>query len=743
MASSRFAVIVLICATLLVPEVTAQVARDRRSAQPNPAEALDRTLAAAEAALRDRELQLAESRYRALLFEAWMTLGELHVVAGRLEPARDAFRHASTSVVESAPAFQSLALVQLQLGQVREAVSLLTTLAARNRDDLETRRLLAQALVASGAAEEAVQMLEEAHAAAPADPELAFLLATGYLHVKKVAAAEQMFARVAAARPIPQTYVLIGRTYRDFRLYDRARAALETALKKEPRTPRAHYYLGTAAVMEEGLLGVDSAIREFREELTLVPDDPAANLKLGMALVETRRTTEALRPLEIATRGAPGSADAWHYLGRCLRALGRPADALAALRRSLELSQGSRTDPVRLRNLHYQLAVTLRATGATEEAAVHFAEAERASAERSDADRENLTKYLSDTANDSDAGEAAVSVPLESGFSAFSPAQRADLEGRATTALARAYVNLGVMHAQAQRFARAAELFEQAAAVAPSFPQVQYSLGVAYFNAQQHGKAVAPLERALATDPGNADMQRMLALASLNSEQYEKAASLLAADPRRDSDPSLLYAYGVALIRSDRAAEAEAVFERLLAAHGATPELRVVLGQAHAQQGDYDSAIAELQGALTQKPDVAEANATLGVIYLKQGKLPEARAVLRAELQAHPGDEQAAHTLATVLDLEGEQQEAIAVLRSVIGARPDFADARYLLGKILLARGAADEAAEQLEAAARLAPEDANIHYQLAQTYRKQGRIDLADRQFEIYQRLKEKRRVR
>jgi len=731
MRPSRFGVIVLIGTTLGVPDATAQ-------------EALDRALASAEAALRDRELQLADSRYRALLFEAWMTLGELHVVAGRLEPARDAFGHASTSVVEATPAFQSLALVQLQLGQAREAAALLTSLAARNGQDLQTRRLLAQALVAGGAPEEAVQMLEEAHAAAPGDPELAFLLGTGYLHVKKTAAAEEIFARVAAARPLPQTYVLIGRTYRDFGLYDAARAALETALKQDPRTPRAHYYLGTAAVMEEGLLGVDSAMREFREELKLVPNDPAANLKLGMALVETRRTAEALQPLEIATRGAPGSADGWHYLGRCQRALGRPAEALVSLRRALELSQGPRTDPVRLRNLHYQLAVTLRATGATKEAAVHFAEAERASAERSDADRESLAKYLGDAANDSAADEAAASTqPLESRLSALAPAQRADLERRATTAAARAYLNLGIMHAQAQRFARAAELFERAADVDPGFPTVQYSLGVAYFNAQQHEKAVGPLERALAADPANADMQRMLALALLTSEQYERAASFLAADPRRESDPSLMYAYGVALIRSDRAAEAEALFERLLAAHGATPELRVVLGQAHAQQGDYDSAISELQSALTLKPDVAEANATLGLIYLKQGKLPEARTALRAELQAHPADVKAAHTLATVLDLEGEQQEAVAILRSVLVARPGFADARYLLGKMLLAQGVTDEAAEQLEAAARLAPEDANIHYQLAQAYRKQGRTDLADQRFEIYQQLKAKRRTR
>ena len=61
--------------------------------------------------------------------------------------------------------------------------------------------------------------------------------------------------------------------------------------------------------------------------------------------------------------------------------------------------------------------------------------------------------------------------------------------------IARAYLNLGVMRAQAQRFAQAAQMFELAAKVDPDFPQVQSSLGVAYFNARQFDKAIASPRR--------------------------------------------------------------------------------------------------------------------------------------------------------------------------------------------------------------------------------------------------------
>ena len=147
--------------------------------------------------------------------------------------------------------------------------------------------------------------------------------------------------------------------------------------------------------MEEGVLRLDEAIREFREELKLSPDDPLTNLRLGVALVEAKRPAEALPALEIATRDRLAPADAFHYLGRGQLALDRAADAVASLRRALELSQVPPIDHDRLGNIQYQLALALRRSGAIDEAAIHFAEAERASARRADADRERLQRYHS------------------------------------------------------------------------------------------------------------------------------------------------------------------------------------------------------------------------------------------------------------------------------------------------------------------------------------------------------------
>jgi tetratricopeptide (TPR) repeat protein len=702
----------------------------------NPLVDLDRTIVAAEASLREGELQQAESLYRSAIFEAWMMLGRLHMATGSMPDARQAFDRASRSVVDADAALQALAVVDLQSGRAADAVYVLTRVAGRHEKDTALQRLLAQALMADGQLQEAVQAFETARATDTKDPELAFLLGSAYLQVRKFDEAERLFAEVINARPGPATHVLLGRTYRDAQQFDRARVVLRRALKADPKARRAHYYLGTIAILSDGSAGYEDAIREFKAELQLTPQDVLTNLRLGMALVEAGRTSEALPYLQIARAAEPPPAEAFVYLGRSYLALNRAAESVEAFRRALSLAATMRSDDPLVGNIHYQLALALRQAGNEAEASTHFEQAKAASYRRADTDRAALSRFLSEK------GDVSGGVlPLESPLPSQTSEQRAAAARQLKATIARASMNLGVMHAQAQRFSRAAELFAEAAAVDPEFPQVQYSLGVAYFTAQQHDKATGPLTLALASDPGNVAIRRMLGLSWFHAENYAKAAELLATDPARESDPSLEFAYALALVRSDRATEAQPIFDRLLAQHADSAELQVVLGQAHAHQGDYPAAIESLRRALQLKPTVAEANTTLGIIYLKQGRLPEAREALQTELAAHPADFRARQTLATVLDLEGNLDEALRVLRPLVRVRPDFADGRYLLGKVLLAKGDAAHAVEELQSAVRLAPDDANAHYQLGQAYQKLGQSDLAEQQFTLFKQLKDKRR--
>ena len=709
----------------------------------DPAAPLDSALSGAETALRAGERAIAESRHRAALLEGWLLRGALEAAGERWPEARESYIQAGAVSVEARRAHESLALVHLQMGETTEAVVILSRLAGSRPKDVRLRRLLAQALVAQGKPEQALQELEEVRAAAPDDLELVFALATGNLRLKRLDRADRLFDEVAKGRPIPQTHVLIGRMYRDYREYARARAALRKALALDPRVRRAHFYLGTVAAMAEEAAGLDEALVEFRQELALTPSDPLVNQHLGIGLVEARRFDEALPLLQRAAGADAVSPDTWHYLGRCLLGLERPAEALEAFEHGLETLErhGARPDAPQLRSVHYQFGITLRALGRVDEAATHFEQASRYSAERAEGDREHLARYLSDAPPEVNRTPDVAALLEGSPLRALSAAEQQRLHEHATAALARTYMNLGVLHAQAERFGRAAEMLAQATKLAPESRPAQYALGVALFNAHRYAEASAPLTRAVEADPGDAGARRMLAMSWLNTEEYDKAVPLLARDPERDTNPQLQYAYGLALARSGKTPEAQQVFGRLLARHGDSAEINVVLAQAHAQDGDYESAEKELRRALQLKKDVAEANATLGVLYMKQGRLAEAEQALRAELALRPTDAKSRLHLANVLDMDNRGAEAVPVLRGALASRPDYAEARYLLGKLLLGLGDAAEAADHLQTAARLAPEDANIHYQLALAYRKLGRAENAQTELEVYQKLKEKRR--
>jgi tetratricopeptide (TPR) repeat protein len=506
---------------------------------------------------------------------------------------------------------------------------------------------------------EARMALDKAVAAAPDDPEAVFRLAAEHLWLREVETAERLFAEVVKARPIPQTRVLIGRAYRDAREYPRARAELQAALKMDPSVRRAHYYLGMV-ILAEGGTGpekLEKARVEFEEELKLAPGDPLTNDQLGLVFLEVGRPKEALPLFETALRGE----ERWLYLshlGRCQAALERPGDAVVSSRRALELAPAQGAGDEDLERIHYQLGLALRQTGAAQEATTHLAEAGRLRARR---------QAVSEDAGAPLSAAAVARTPLSdaSPLSSLTPPQRLELKQRVKGDLARAYFNLGVLQAQnpgpdppAERFARAAAHFEQAAELDPDFPQVQSSLGVAYFNAREFERSTAPLTRALAAQPQDGGLKRMLAIACVNTEAWQKAAALLQDDPGREGDPSLEFAYGMALLRSSRPAEAEGVFAGLVTRRGDSAELSLLLGQAQAAQDKHDSAVVSLRRAIELNPATEAAHAALGVALMNQGRAAEAVEHLETATRLAPDNPQIHEQLGLAYQKLGRTAEA-------------------------------------------------------------------------------------
>lgn len=710
----------------------------------DPIADLNRAVQEAERALARQEFQIAESRYRTVLFEGWVLLGGLAERSGDLAGARSAYEAAIASAADVRRARIALARLLAQMEEFDRAEALLRLLIAQDKNDFEARRLMSDTLADAGRVEESILELEQLVSKNPQDLETAYYLATAYLAQERPVEAGFLLERLAEEIPTPQTHILIGRTYRDYKYFDRSRRAFEAALELDPRVPRANYYLGTVDLKDQGHQLMQSAIAYFERELEINPGEPMASLSLGITLAEDRRFEQAIPHLELASAKPELRLEASRFLGECLAAVGRTDDAIAALRRGLEAAEEEVGDrPIAelsqhtaslISRLHFQLGQALRRTGEREAAAVHFDAAKEYHSRMSESARETLSDYLAN--EPATHGRVEFAPPAADALEIDSEKVR-EMTASITDALVGAYLNLGVLEARESRPARAADLFQQAADLDPRAERVQYSLGVARFNAGQFEQAAEPLTRALEARPGDAQLQQMLALARFNSGDYAQAVEILERTPARSSDRRLQYLYGVALVRSRRAVEAETVFAELLERNADWPELNVVLAQAHAQQGDFAAAVALLERALALDPDVAEAHATLGEIHMRKGELAAAEKELVSELRAHPRDTRAMYTLATVLDQAQKPTEAMTLLESLLELEPRLGKARYLLGKILLAQGAHQDALEQLQAAVGLAPEDASIRYQLGQAYQKLGRAEEARREFDAYRQYK------
>ena len=246
---------------------------------PSPADARRAAAAAAEASLEAGELQIAESHYRAALVEGFLVLGSLDAADGRLDEARDAFQararvHGRRAARRAAPGDGAA-----ELGEAKEAVTLLTqprdANAARHagragcwrrRWSLAGRPERGGAGAGGGARRLAPDDLELALHAGRGLParEEARRRPTRCSRELATRAADPADPRADRPRPTATSASTSGRagSCAPRSRSTRARAA---------RTTTSAW----SAVLEEAVPGSTRRSREFRAELKLAPADPA------------------------------------------------------------------------------------------------------------------------------------------------------------------------------------------------------------------------------------------------------------------------------------------------------------------------------------------------------------------------------------------------------------------------------------------------------------------------------------
>lgn len=634
------------------------------------------------------DFRSAETEYRHTISLALQRLAATRILAHDSKHAISMLQAATSADPADLDAQMSLAATYFESGDLANAKSLLTEILSKNERRPGAKSLLGKIFFLEEHYAQAAEQLQ-ASLADDSNLDTAYSLGLTYLRLGKVSEASNVFDEMLTALgSSADLHILIGRAYQDGNRPELAADEFRKALQLDPKTVRAHAYLGSILLRQPNDAGLAEALGEFQAELAHNPTDYSSHLNLGIIYSKRSEFGLAAQELSKAVAIRPDSAEAHQALAEAFAKLGEQDRSLKEARIAQQLAE---------QEAKRSAGTSTSGTGES---------------------RAMLTP-LADPKN-------TVKIP---------PRYIDGLK----EALGNAYHNLGVILAQRSEYADASVLFSEAGKWAPQIKSLDRNWGTAAFRAQQYRAAIEPLQRYVTARPEDSSAKEMLALSYFMIEDFEKASAnfrpILSAI---ENNPSLTYAAGVSLAKTGDAKGAGELFQKMLASNPNAAEVHLFLGQAYADQKQDEDAGKEFARAIELNSKLPEAHYGAGMVELRKGDLDRADRYFRDELALNPGDVSAEYRLGYVLLAQRRTPEAIDLLSAVVQKKPEDADAQYELGKAMLEHGDLKAAITSLENARRLKPLEPYAYYQLSLAYRRDGRSAEADASLKEYERLKQ-----
>lgn len=168
-----------------------------------------------------------------------------------------------------------------------------------------------------------------------------------------------------------------------------------------------------------------------------------------------------------------------------------------------------------------------------------------------------------------------------------------------------------------------------------------------------------------------------------------------------------------------RAAEARAIFEKLLQEYPREADLHLFLGMSLLRLREPHSAVVAIKRAIALDPDHIEARTLLGFVEMEvRGDLDAAIQEYKKVIELRPELPQAYSNLAVAQKKRGELEQAVASLNLALEKKPDYAAALTARGGIRAEQNRWAEARQDFEAALKLDPSDDGALYGLSQALR-------------------------
>jgi tetratricopeptide (TPR) repeat protein len=546
--------------------------------------------------------------------------------------------------------------------------------------------------------------------------------------LKRAAAADQGSAEIRAE--------LAGLYARQNRA-DEALAAGNEALVLDPENSEAHWVLGTVhAALVQGRQeagggagdDIDKAVFHLEKARGSRRYDYGLVLTLGRLYLAKSDYAKAIEALSWLNERETGVTEAGYLLAQAYEGAGRPQDAIAALRATVE------SEP-RFFRAWVLLGELLEKGGQFKEAASAYGQAARQGPRAGELRLRQASALLgADAAADARQvlEDYVKANPTDAmGLTLLTEAQRRaqDLDAAADTARrlialepkgVRGPYSLALLHEARRDYRKVVDVLAPIAASRDLDERVRTSrafigllarLGYAYQELGEFDRAIATFEDARTLSPADGVADLYLAQAYIAAGRYDAAVDVARKGRAlRPNDDRFARLEAQALREAGRVADAIAVLREEASRSTSDSAVLLALATTYADARQWEEAMKTLDEAEQKFPEDLDVPFQRGAVLEQQGKHDEAERAFRALLARDPLHAPALNYLGYMLADRGERlDEAIALIGRALEADPYNGSYLDSLGWAWFKKGDAARARDSLQKAADQLPRNSVV----------------------------------
>ncbi len=476
----------------------------------------------------------------------------------------------------------------------------------------------------------------------------------------------------------------------------------------------------------------------YRAILQVQPKHPDANHNLGVLLVSSNKTANAIPFFKIALEADPNQGQFWISYVEAFIKTNQHEIAMSVLRQGKKLGlAGERVDALEVQLTC--ITVEEKSESTFKKKTSSFTQQPKkilgieAIKNNSSPNQKNPNQLLSPSQTEL----ISLLEHYQNG--------RLDLAENLAKSVTLKYPNhqfswkvLGSLFHQTGRLKESLIANQTALALLPNDEEVHINLGNTLKELGRLEEAEASYKKAISIKPSLVYAHSNLGLTLQKLGRLEEAEASykksLAINPAYATAHINL---GITLKELGRLEEAEESYKKAIAIIPEYPEAHYNLGNTRQQLGRLDDAEESYKKAIAIKPDYPEAYYNLGNTLKELGRLEDAEASYKRAVAIMPEHAQAHSNLGLVLRELGRLEDAEASYNKAITIKSDLAEPHINLGATLQELGRLESAEESYKRAIAIKPDYAQAHSNLGDMLLERGRLEEAEASYAQAIRLK------